>query len=138
MIPIFTASWAATVPADHVRIGISRGLPRRQHGYKTYRWLAPGPWFRSVPADEYLRRFEEEILAPLDPEAVVSDLEHMTGGRPAVLLCFERASDIDAGRLWCHRHLVAEWLENTLSIEVPEYGWPRFDRWGALRRLGAR
>jgi hypothetical protein len=51
-----TASWFTPVPADHIRIGISRAVPRRfAPGYRVFRALAPGPWFNSVDTAEYDR-----------------------------------------------------------------------------------
>lgn len=136
MIPITTASWFVKVPKDHVRIGISRGTPRGQSGFRTYRRLAPGPWFKSVQPGEYLQRFDEEVLAPLDAFQVMEDLTKMTEGRPAVLLCYESAPKIHAGELWCHRHLVAAWLERNLGLEVPELDFPGLDRFALLRKRG--
>jgi hypothetical protein len=65
---IKTSSWFTKLPAHHVRIGISRGVPHQLGTYLNYRPLAPGPWFRScaTPAD-YKQRYFDEILAPLDP-----------------------------------------------------------------------
>jgi len=53
-----------------------------------------------------------------------------------VLLCFERAADIQSGVRYCHCHLVAQWLEDRLGIEVPEVGYPNLDRFAFLRRNG--
>lgn len=50
---IKTASWATKLPDDHLRVGISRGTPRRlPAGYRVFRSLAPGPWFNSVGIEE--------------------------------------------------------------------------------------
>ena len=43
---IKTASWFVKLSADHVQIGVSRGVPRGMTGYKRYRALEPGPWFQ--------------------------------------------------------------------------------------------
>jgi hypothetical protein len=86
-----------------------------------------------VSPEIYLRRYGE-ILARLDP-AAVRDRLLAFGGTP-VLLCFERAADIQAGRGYCHRHLVAQWLEDTLGIAVPEVDHPGLDRFAYLRALG--
>jgi Protein of unknown function, DUF488 len=115
-----TASWSTVLPDDHQRIGISRGVPRRQPaGFRLYRALAPGPWFNSTGTDEFAHRYRTEILAPLDPRSVVADLKRMAGDRVPVLLCYE----IAGGPQWCHRTLAAEWLNDTLGIQVPEFGF---------------
>jgi hypothetical protein len=133
MDTILTASWSAQLPGRTIAVGISRGVPRGRGGFRRVPELFPGPWFRSVDPTTYLRRYAE-ILARLDPVAVRDRLLAF-GGTP-VLLCFERADDIQAGRRYCHRHLVAKWLEDTLGIAVPEMGHPRLDRFAHLRALG--
>jgi uncharacterized protein (DUF488 family) len=52
----------------------------------------------------------QEILDRLDPRKVYQEL-----GEDAILLCFEKAGE------FCHRRLVAEWLERELGVEVPEW-----------------
>ncbi len=68
-IPV-TASWSTRLPGSHARIGISRGPPRGQCGYRMYGLLAPGPWFKSVAAGEFQVRYMAQ-LARLDPQAVL-------------------------------------------------------------------
>ncbi len=134
MTAIKTASWFVPLPADHVRIGISRGIPRneRDEDILTYRALAPGPWFRSVSPKEYQNRFGAQ-LARLDAGAVVARLQELAGSdNIPVLCCFEVARDIAAGRCWCHRHLVAAWLERSLDITVEEVDWPELERFRFL------
>lgn len=99
------------------RIGISRGLPHRvPGGYRVYRKLAPGPWFRSVSAEEYHRLYLEEILAPLDPKKTWDELHRLVAPHEPVLLCFEHDRDS------CHRLLVAAWFRWELGVEVDETG----------------
>jgi len=42
------------------------------------------------------------------------------GDNEPVLLCWERKADLDAGRAFCHRRIVAQWLENALGVTVDE------------------
>jgi len=56
----------------------------------------------------YTERYVEEILFPLDPEQVYQDLKY------SVLLCWESPSK------FCHRRLVAKWLEESLNVKIPE------------------
>jgi len=53
---------------------------------------------------EYLK-----ILAKLDPKKVVEDL-----GDGAIMLCYESPKD------FCHRHIVAHWLNKELNLGVDE------------------
>jgi hypothetical protein len=115
-----TASWFSALSPDHIRIGISRGVPRRfPAGYRMYRRLAPGRWLNSVPEAEYCRRYHDEILAPLDPQRVLEELLAFAQGHVPVLCCFERAG---SGQ-WCHRSIVSAWLGEALGIAVPEHGF---------------
>lgn len=108
-----TAAWAAY--SGPGRVSISRSAPRRAPaGYRVYRKLAPGPWFRSVSDDEYRRLFLAEILSPLDPQIVWDELHALAAPHEPVLLCWE------AEPAGCHRRLVAAWLEARLGGCVPE------------------
>jgi uncharacterized protein (DUF488 family) len=61
---------------------------------------------------EYTDRFYRETLSPLDPRQVYQEL-----GKDSIHLCFE-----DPGE-FCHRRLVANWLEEALGISVLESGF---------------
>ncbi|MBS7703281.1 hypothetical protein [Chelatococcus asaccharovorans] len=137
MIEIYTASWFAQLPDGIVRVGVSRGVPRGQPaGYRRYTKLNPGSWFNSVGSEEYLRRYKAEVLGRLMPDQVAKDLEALTGGKPAALLCYESPLRIEAGSQWCHRHIVAAWLEHHLGIKVEEVDYPQLDRFAQLKREG--
>ena len=115
-----TASWFTPLPEDHMRIGISRGTPRRMAaGYRLYKPLAPGPWFNSVGVEEYYDRYRTEILGALDPRKVRDDLQRLSLGKVPVMLCYERPGGAD----WCHRAMAAEWLAEALGTPVPEFGY---------------
>lgn len=113
-----TASWSTTLTDSHARIGISRGRPRRQSGYRIYSPLAPGVWWNKVDMAEFHKLYMEQ-LSELDPEKVLQDLSALAGDRIPVLLCFERLNDDTA---YCHRAFVASWFKATLDIDVAEYG----------------
>ena len=57
----------------------------------------------------YTEQYQKEVLDKLDPQQVYEEL-----GEDAVLLCWEKSGD------FCHRHIVADWLEKRLGIEVNE------------------
>ena len=72
---------------------------------------------------EYTRRYNEEVLSKLDAEEVYDEQ-----GKDAILLCWEIPGT------FCHRRLVAGWLEEALGISVPERGsddgtQTTMDRW---------
>jgi len=56
----------------------------------------------------YTEKYVEEILFPLDPEKVYEDLKY------SILLCWESPEK------FCHRRIVAKWLENSLNVKIPE------------------
>jgi hypothetical protein len=104
------------------RVSIARFAPRgTPAGFRGFRALAPGSWFNSVSETEYVKRFNEEILGPIDPKATWEALHalHEDGVEP-VLLCWEKPTDPNS---WCHRALVAAWFEKTLGVHVPEHGY---------------
>jgi hypothetical protein len=117
-------------PAGAVPVGISRGTPRRVRGYRRLRGLEPGSWFRSVQPKRYIELYRE-ILDQLDPAKIYDRL--ISFGDNPVMLCWETASDCHSGKTFCHRHLVAQWLEDRLGIEVQEVGHPKLDRFAFLR-----
>jgi hypothetical protein len=81
---------------------------------REYKALAPKYWFFAKYKQDhdekfYTEQFQKEVLDQLDPQQVFNDL-----GEDAVILCWEAAGK------FCHRRLVAKWLEEKLHIEVPE------------------
>ena len=119
---IFTSHWRAQIDEKrYARIGISRGAPRGQSGFRRYRKLNPGSWFKSITDEqEWADRYQQEILSPLDPTVVVEELQKLSDGRHPVLLCWEGSSPTED---WCHRGLVSAWLGDELGIDVFELGY---------------
>ena len=113
-----TGSWTTSFPEGHLRIGISRGMPRFGvgKGFRLYRKLNPGPWFNRVETAEYLERYQTEILGRLDPAQTLTEIEGLARGQIPVLCCYER---VGSGQ-WCHRALAAQWFFKSLGIRVPE------------------
>lgn len=61
---------------------------------------------------DYIQKFYTKVLKPLNPQEVYEGL-----GENAVLLCFETPY------AFCHRHLVAGWLEMSLGVQIDELGF---------------
>ena len=81
---------------------------------REYKKLAPNYWFFKKYKEDgdkefYTKQYKKEILDKLDPQQVYEEL-----GENAVLLCWEKSG-------FCHRFLVARWLEDKLGIEIKEY-----------------
>jgi len=148
---IKTASWFTPLPDDHIRIGISRGVPRFSKigkGYRVYRRLAPGPWFNSTDTQDAVARLETWAAAA--SAAVAEGLRARIAYREAAgftALYREVLSKLDppqvvdelmriadgkipvlccfekvGGPQWCHRSQAAAWLSEALGCVVPEFG----------------
>ncbi len=63
--------------------------------------------------EEYTKQYTEQILSWLDPQKVYEELDD------CVLLCWEKSGS------FCHRRLVAEWLEKGTGNKVKEFGYDR-------------
>jgi len=61
--------------------------------------------------DYYIKHFKEEVLDNLDPEQVLKELEGFSGVSEdnIILLCYEKSGT------FCHRHLVADWLNQNIK-----------------------
>lgn len=99
-------------------VGISnthpKGLVWLRH-VRVYKPLCPG-WklvhqYKEgrITQDEYVYLYHAEILNRLDPSKVCKDLRD-----DAILLCWEKPG------IFCHRRIVAKWLQDTLCIKVNE------------------
>lgn len=80
----------------------------REAQYREDARRGEGKRSRTVLAPEYVRRYEEEILAAVDLDPIVA----WVGSSKVALLCVER--DAKA----CHRSLVAARLERELGFAV--------------------
>jgi hypothetical protein len=124
---IVTSSWYTQLPAadlftsapeSYARIGISRGTPRGQSGFRMYRKLQPGPGTLKLPDAEFTSHYVREVLGRLDAQQVVRELMDLADGRIAVLCCFEHTHS----PAWCHRGIVSAWLQAEIGLNVPEFG----------------
>lgn len=111
---MFTSCYARLkqLPPELVPVSISRGRPRWFKG-RVLELLAPTWAMLKMSCEEYDRHFDA-ILRDLDPNKIAEQL-----GENAVMLCWE------APNIKCHRRRVAEWLEESLGIEVTEVGFTR-------------
>lgn len=81
-----------------------------------YKKLAPPTEIIKIEDKKlYTKLYYERVLNKLDPKVVYEEL-----GENAVLLCYENYDDCISNKRYCHRHIVAEWLENSLGIDVKE------------------
>lgn len=64
---------------------------------------------------EYERRFNLQ-LSKLNPLEIYNKILKLTNDSEPVLMCHCKKEN------FCHRHLVAQWLEKNLNIKIGEYG----------------
>ena len=110
---IYTSYFAklSKIPKEMVPVSICAKAPPWFQGLE-YKKLAPSysilmKYTQDKNEEDYVKAFESEILAKLNPYQVVVELKRMADGRDIALLCYEKPSD------FCHRHLVADWLTKT-------------------------
>lgn len=116
-------------PGEYAMIVISRYPPKWWNRGQSMMELAPTGAMLKMSTERYLVEFYR-ILANLKAEAIRKRIEDLAHGKNAVLLCYEKPPD------FCHRHLVADWLEKKLGIDVQEIGQNgrkfRYDAFGNL------
>lgn len=82
---------------------------------RQYKKLAPKyDWWKkwrdeSLSEEWYKEQYYKTILDKLDVRQVYEEL-----GEDAVLLCWEKSGK------FCHRHLITDWFQKELGIEVTE------------------
>ncbi|WP_156181066.1 DUF488 family protein, N3 subclade [Desulfovibrio sp. TomC] len=86
---------------------------------KEYKKLAP-PWNLvgrykkgTVSTQQYTQEYSFFVLSRLNPVEVLNEIKSLFGD-DASLLCYEKPGD------FCHRRIVAEWLEKGTGEVVPE------------------
>lgn len=98
-------------------ISISRSSPKFYTGPE-FKALAPTYAMLKMERADYNQAYKQ-ILLKLNPQKVFDALTKLTNGAEPILLCWEKSNT------WCHRRLVAEWLELFLHIEITEVGLER-------------
>lgn len=111
------ANIAKLVKANEPYAGISLYPPSWYVG-PDLKSLAPTPELfhahSRLTQQQYKEQYQRDVLGRLDPEKTYNDIVSKYGDS-IVLLCFEKPGD------FCHRRLVAEWFEEKLQVEVPEW-----------------
>ena len=83
-----------------------------------FKQLAPSADIIKIEDEKlYTKLYYEKVLNKLNPQEVYKKL-----GDNAVLLCYEKWADIESGKTFCHRRIVAKWLEDNLGVKVEELG----------------
>lgn len=101
------------------RISIARYAPKHITGHASFPALAPKRWFSDGDKNytTFRARYYEHILEPLNPQHIWDQCHQLAGDHEPVLLCWEHLRKEGE---WCHRRMVAEWLEDALGAHIPE------------------
>ena len=118
---IYTGYWAKIKEYEQeglIPVGISGKIPDGFNGVK-YQQLAPKytwwhEWHDNKLSNEWFKKkYYETVLNELDSTTVVKELQDF--GKDIVLLCYETPEK------FCHRHLVAEWLNKNQNLNIYEF-----------------
>jgi uncharacterized protein YeaO (DUF488 family) len=106
------------IEAGLTPIAISGGIPEfYPKDYLWWKFLAPSwdifsKWKNGEINDFiYMERYVPEILGKINKHDFKQKLLSVEN---PILLCFEKEG-------FCHRHIVADWIENELGIPVAEF-----------------
>ena len=102
------------VVADPAAVSIARWSPKWWGSRRRYISLAPSPSLlgrskAGLPWQAYVEEYKREVLDRLDPKEVYEEL------KDSIVMCWEKPGEK------CHRRLVAEWIENAVSVTVIEF-----------------
>ena len=121
---IYTGYYAKTKEYEQnglITIGISGKIPDGFNGIR-YQKLAPKyawwhEWHDNKLSNEWFKqKYYETVLSQLNAASVVQELQDF--GKNIVLLCYETPEK------FCHRHLVADWLNKNTNADIIEYEFP--------------
>lgn len=99
--------------SDPKAVSVARYPPRWWGPGRRYYTLAPSTELlrrskAGLPWPEYIQEYKTDVLLKLNPQKVYDDLSE------SILCCWERTGEN------CHRRIIAEWIETSLGIQVPE------------------
>ena len=104
---------AKTLKANGIYIlPIVAHLPKWWNG-ENYSKLAPKYSMLHLDESEYTKQYKE-LVRLLNPEKIYREICSYSEFDIA-LICYEKPGD------FCHRHLVAEWLNSNLHLDISEF-----------------
>jgi uncharacterized protein YeaO (DUF488 family) len=126
----FTSYYAniKNIPKDYILVSISGDIPdyiKEQMNIWDRRFAPNWDLFKEYKnspegqqrENKYVERFKNEVLTKYDSTDILKDWSDKAGlNEKFVLLCYEVPED------FCHRHIVAEALEEKYGVEIPEIG----------------
>lgn len=114
---IFTGNFANLKKYEKANLyPISIALSARYFKGKHLPELCPKwDWMRE-PEISYTSKYNSQILKRLDIGILINKIKTISKGCSVVLLCHEKYGD------FCHRQLVAKWINENSDMKVTEFG----------------
>lgn len=115
---IYTSYFAMLryLPENIIPISICSKAPAWYTGLQ-YKKLAPKydffmKWKETHDNDYYIKCFNDQVLNKITVDEILNDIKNLAGNADIALICYEKPND------FCHRHLVADWLnKNNILCE---------------------
>lgn len=122
---IFTSNFKI---AGHLpqAVAISLGVPRAWRGARCTVLAPPRPLIKIMDPETFIPLYRTQVLDKLDAQKIIRDL----GGDNFVMLCWENPG------VFCHRRVVAVWLEKASGIRVEEFNPKLKSHQDWLREMG--
>ena len=120
---IYTGYFAAAKKyraAGLVCISTARFVPKWETGIAELKLLAPRADMLQLGKFEYEPKFKA-ILRTLSAAWIMKVIGELSNGQDCVLLCYESAAKCKTGEEFCHRFMIAEWLEKMTGVKIEEY-----------------
>lgn len=93
--------------------------PKPYHDYITnLERLAPLPKMFNMDEETFKIAYLKLIEKNVDAKKLIAYLEVLSNGEDVALLCFESLKNGE----WCHRTMLAEWLNEKLNLGITEFG----------------
>ena len=101
--------------AGIIPISIARWVPKWYNGI-SLKNVAPTPSMlkEDITRDEYIARYKA-MIKNVNAREFIENLSYFTKGQPCALLCYEKPNE------FCHRHLLAEYLNKELGLNIQEF-----------------
>lgn len=68
--------------------------------------------------DEYIECYYDQVLEKIKPKEIIREIKEELLTDKFVILCYEKPFD------FCHRHIVAHWLNTKLHMDIKEVDAP--------------
>lgn len=120
---IYTSYYAKKLPEHIDRISISIGFPRWEKNILRLLEFAPRPEWLMIKGEQEYRKHYIQHLDNMGIDVIIEILDSAScdGLKDIALLCYESLNREKNPEQFCHRRMLAEYIEKHAGLEVPEY-----------------